>query len=123
VVRIIHLLAKHIVCKLEWLSALAAGCLRLIKFFRKLTLLRAELHASQLLQNLPALALTVETRWGMQEKAFATVRDSEPIIHALVSRREFLTAPSKKKKEKCRFLHDLVRGATFIPKHGVMGGS
>ncbi|KAK1931762.1 hypothetical protein P3T76_012694 [Phytophthora citrophthora] len=113
---VIHLVVKDLVSMLPWLKVLKENCRKLVRFFKKHQQLWAELRHLQLLEGKNTLVLPADTRWGTIEKCLASVLDSEDIIHAFVSSRDFLKEKTKEQKAKRRMAFDIVRAKNCIPQ-------
>ncbi|KAG3006907.1 hypothetical protein PC119_g14788 [Phytophthora cactorum] len=66
------------------------------------------------MEGKPALILPADTRWGAIERYFASVHQSEKILHAFVTSRNFLRGRNKEQKAKRRFAYDTVVAKDFV---------
>ncbi|KAG3164433.1 hypothetical protein PC128_g20138 [Phytophthora cactorum] len=66
------------------------------------------------MEGKPALNLPADTRWGAIERYFASVHQSEKILHAFVTSRNFLRGRNKEQKAKRRFAYDTVVAKDFV---------
>ncbi|KAG3061829.1 hypothetical protein PC121_g12815 [Phytophthora cactorum] len=73
-----------------------------------------ELKRLQHMEGKPALILPADTRWGAIERYFASVHQSEKILHAFVTSRNFLRGRNKEQKAKRRFAYDTVVAKDFV---------
>ncbi|KAG2969643.1 hypothetical protein PC118_g17334 [Phytophthora cactorum] len=100
--------------RLPWLRKLEENCRKLVRFFKKNQQLWYELKRLQHMEGKPALILPADTRWGAIERYFASVHQSEKILHAFVTSRNFLRGRNKEQKAKRRFAYDTVVAKDFV---------
>ncbi|KAG2853377.1 hypothetical protein PC113_g14219 [Phytophthora cactorum] len=93
---------------------LEENCRKLVRFFKKNQQLWYELKRLQHMEGKPALILPADTRWGAIERYFASVHQSEKILHAFVTSRNFLRGRNKEQKAKRRFAYDTVVAKDFV---------
>lgn len=65
-------------------------------------------------QGVRHISRPADTRWGSLLDSLRTVLAAEPTLFSMVFARDFLHAKTKKKKQKRRAVHDLVRAPDFV---------
>ncbi|KAG3194285.1 hypothetical protein PC128_g9498 [Phytophthora cactorum] len=110
----LHLTVKDLVQRLPWLGKLEENCRKLVRFFKKNQQRWYELKQLQHMEGKLALVLPADTRWGTIERCFASVHQSEKILHAFVTLRDFLRGRNKEKKAKRRHTYDTVVAKDFV---------
>ncbi|KAG3096742.1 hypothetical protein PI124_g15512 [Phytophthora idaei] len=110
----LHLTVKDLVQRLPWLGKLEENCRKLVRFFKKNPQRWYELKRLQHMEGKPALVLPTHTRWGAIERCFASVHQSEKILHAFVTLRNFLRGRNKEQKAKKRHAYDTVVAKDFV---------
>jgi len=97
----------------EDMLQLATDCKDIVKFFNNHGVIKTRLKRMQLTEKLNALAAPAPTRWGTLQQCFRTILDSERIIYAIVSERDFVSGTKKQKTERLR-LKNIVVADNFV---------
>lgn len=90
-------------------------CVELTKFFKNHHSHRAALLELQKQAKLRTLPLPGETRWGTISKNFIAVKDSERIIHNMLTNPAFVREGTAKQKRKKAEVKDIISHPDLLP--------
>lgn len=97
----------------EYLLNFVQDCKDVVSFFSYHHQEKAKLVKLQLAENKRQLVQPAATRWGSLINCLRCLRDSESILHRIVSARDFVVG-TQKQKQRCQQLMDTICGDNFV---------
>jgi hypothetical protein len=100
-------------CAFDYLLEFSQDCEDVVSFFSNHHLRKAKLNKAQKQEKLPSLVQPATPRWGILKSCFESLLRSKPILHSIVSARDFIHKNFKQKASRQK-VFEIMTSSDFV---------